>query len=67
MIPLYRSLLAALHFNANADRVQATTAAGSARFAVAHPKARKGESCVRIVKSNPNYGMIDFIIEIYST
>lgn len=47
---LCRLYLAALHYNENADRRQATTSSGDPRFKLSFPKSRKGECRARPVK-----------------
>ncbi|XP_031141020.1 uncharacterized protein LOC116039964 [Sander lucioperca] len=48
---LCRLYLAAMHYNENADREQATTSAGQPVFRVVFPKSRKGEVTARPVKT----------------
>ncbi|KAK6292771.1 hypothetical protein J4Q44_G00373560 [Coregonus suidteri] len=48
-------LLAAIHYNENADRPQATTAAGEPRFMILFPKWKKGDYSTKILKSHPLY------------
>lgn len=50
----FRLYLAALHFNENSQRKQATTKTGNAMYAVSYPKARKGEGVAKEVKSKTN-------------
>ena len=50
-----RLYLAAMHYNENADREQATTSAGQPVFKVVFPKSRKGEVTARPVKTDPTY------------
>ena len=46
-----------LHFNENSNRKQATTAEGNLRWAIAYPKAFKGEKAVgKPLKEKPTYG-----------
>ncbi|KAF1389887.1 hypothetical protein PFLUV_G00052190 [Perca fluviatilis] len=52
---LCRLYLAAMHYNENADREQATTSAGQPVFKVVFPKSRKGEVTARPVKTDPTY------------
>jgi len=49
-----RVVLAALHFNENANRKQATTKAGAKRYNLCFRKARK-EFCVKEVKVDCTY------------
>ncbi|KAL2096843.1 hypothetical protein ACEWY4_006050 [Coilia grayii] len=53
-----RLLLAALHFNANGDRLMARTSHGEPRYAVRYPWFRKGGWVIRPIKENPTY--VDF-------
>ena len=50
-----RLALAALHFNENSSREQATTSSGEERFDVLFPKYKKGGHIVRKVTVNPTY------------
>ncbi|XP_034004897.1 uncharacterized protein LOC117497111 isoform X4 [Trematomus bernacchii] len=52
---LCRLCLAAMHPNENADREQATTAAGLLVYKLAYPKARRGECTAKPVKKDPTY------------
>ena len=52
----YRTALAAIHFNENAQRPQATTRAGEKQYAMSFPKSRKGEAIVKEVKVNQTFG-----------
>ena len=55
----YRLLLAALHFNENSTRAQATViASGEGRYKISHPKYKKGEHTVRKITVPPTYGML---------
>ena len=49
-------MLAALHYNENSRREQATTAAGDKRYVVMFPKHKKGEHTVKPVKEPCTYG-----------
>ena len=49
-------MLAALHYNENSRREQATTAAGVKRYVVMFPKHKKGEHTVKQVKEPCTYG-----------
>ncbi|XP_061193060.1 uncharacterized protein LOC133201277 [Saccostrea echinata] len=55
---LSRLILAALHFNENGMREQATTKEGKKRFDVVFPKYKKGEYTVREVKVECTYGYV---------
>ncbi|KAA0721759.1 hypothetical protein E1301_Tti014268 [Triplophysa tibetana] len=61
---LCRLYLAALHFNENARRPQATTAAGKPLFKVSFPKYRKGEYTVKPVKVNPTFHYVDDMMDL---
>ena len=52
---LYRMILAALHFNENSQRKQATTAEGKAKYNIPFSKA-SGQFVVKKVKTAPTYG-----------
>ena len=51
----FRLLLAALHFNENANRQQAETQQGEARYNLVFPKARQGGCVTRRVLQDPTY------------
>uniref|UniRef100_A0A9J8CEC9 Uncharacterized protein n=1 Tax=Cyprinus carpio carpio TaxID=630221 RepID=A0A9J8CEC9_CYPCA len=53
--PEIRIYLAALHFNENAGRPQATTAAGEPLFKVVFPKYKKGQCSAKPVKVEPTF------------
>ncbi|CAH3143473.1 unnamed protein product, partial [Porites lobata] len=48
--------LSALHYNENADRMQAATVDGRPRYAIRFPKAKHGGYSVREVKTKATYG-----------
>jgi len=52
----FRLQLAAMHYNENAGRSQASTAAGDLRYSIVFPKFKHGEFTVRALKSNPTTG-----------
>ncbi|KAH7954409.1 hypothetical protein HPB49_018262 [Dermacentor silvarum] len=54
-----RTVLAALHYNENADKGQAMTQSGELRWKVKHPKARNGEASVSSLKQEPTYGYVN--------
>ena len=66
-----RIYIAAMHFNENANRQQATTKDGVQRWKVSYPKAKRGEECVvKPQKVAATYGkqyffMISMDINIY--
>ncbi|KAK1884394.1 50S ribosomal protein L24 [Dissostichus eleginoides] len=47
-------MIAALHFNENANRVQGVTKTGEAVFSIKYPKGRKGAAVLRRVLESPN-------------
>lgn len=51
----FRTQLAILHFNENANREQAVSADGSLQFKIKHPKSRKGVKVVRPKQAEPTY------------
>ncbi|CAH3147788.1 unnamed protein product [Porites lobata] len=51
-----RLCLSALHYNENADRMQAVTVDGRPRYAIRFPKAKHGGYSVREVKTKATYG-----------
>uniref|UniRef100_A0A9J8B7I9 Uncharacterized protein n=1 Tax=Cyprinus carpio carpio TaxID=630221 RepID=A0A9J8B7I9_CYPCA len=55
---LCRTQLAAMHYNENSGRPQATTAAGELRWHMQYPRYRRGEYTVRLLKRNPTFGII---------
>ena len=50
-----RLYLAALHYNENSDRGQATTSSGDLMFRLTFPKARKGECRAKPVKTEATF------------
>ena len=52
----FRLYLAALHFNENAGRLQAITAAGDSQYKITFPKWKKGDHVVNMVKTNYTTG-----------
>ena len=52
----FRTQIAALHFNENADRKQDTTREGDDMFSVHYPKYRYGGYIVRKVLEKPTFG-----------
>uniref|UniRef100_A0A8P4G879 Uncharacterized protein n=1 Tax=Dicentrarchus labrax TaxID=13489 RepID=A0A8P4G879_DICLA len=61
---LPRLYLAALHFNENADRPQATTSAGEPLFRLHFPKWKKGECTAKPVKEQPTFHYVDEILDL---
>ena len=52
---VFRVQLAALHFNENSGRAQATTKQGEEQYDVGFPKYKKGGYIVRKVTVDPTY------------
>ncbi|XP_047194376.1 uncharacterized protein LOC124851234 [Hippoglossus stenolepis] len=61
---LCRLYLAALHFNENAGRPQATTSAGEPLFTVNFPKYKKGECTAKPVKADPTFHYVDNLLDL---
>ncbi|KAG1928205.1 uncharacterized protein LOC120477297 [Pimephales promelas] len=61
---LCRLYLAGLHFNENAGRPQATTAAGEPLFKVVFPKHKKGQYFAKPVKFEPTFQYVDNLLEL---
>lgn len=59
---LVRLLLAALHYNENAQRKQATTRAGILRFAIKYPKYKKGGYSVRVVRRESTFDYVQHLL-----
>ncbi len=57
-----RLLLAALHYNENRHRSQATTRDGTLRYAIKFPKFKKGGYCVRKVKCESTYVYVQWLM-----
>jgi hypothetical protein len=53
---LFRLALAAMHFNENSGRSQATDQFGNGAFAVKFPKAKHGGFTIRMVPRKSTYG-----------
>ncbi|XP_021351639.1 uncharacterized protein LOC110449235 [Mizuhopecten yessoensis] len=58
-----RLCLAALHFNANTSRQQATLEDGTARYRIAFPKGRKGDAVPKEIKVKQNFDYITELME----
>ncbi|XP_048094635.1 uncharacterized protein LOC125291807 [Alosa alosa] len=56
---LCRLYLAALHYNENANRGQATTSSGDPLYKLSFPKSRKGECRARPVKTDATFRYVD--------
>ncbi|KAL0963808.1 hypothetical protein UPYG_G00313850 [Umbra pygmaea] len=61
---LCRLYLAALYYNENAGRPQATTSAGDPLFKVHLPKGRKGECRAKPVKTEPTFRYVDDLMDL---
>ena len=51
----HRLYLSAMHYNKNADRLQAVTVNGQPCYSIRFPKAKKGGHSVRAEKTRPTY------------
>ncbi|XP_060085473.1 uncharacterized protein LOC132564874 [Ylistrum balloti] len=58
-----RLCLAALHFNSNSCRPQATLEDGTARYRIAFPKGRKGDAVPKEIKVKQNFNYIKELME----
>lgn len=54
---LFSTQLAAMHYNENSGRQQATTASGELRWHIQYPRYRRGEHTLRPMKRNPTFGI----------
>nr|XP_055069990.1 uncharacterized protein LOC129450961 [Misgurnus anguillicaudatus] len=61
---LCRLYMAAMHFNENAGRPQATTSTGERLFKVNFPKAKKGECTAKPVKVDPTYNYVGELMDL---
>jgi hypothetical protein len=57
-----RMALAAMHYNENANRHQATTAEGLEQYSLTFPKNKDGKLTVRALKTQPTYGNVIYLI-----
>ena len=53
---LYRTILAALHFNFNLHRKVKKDKQGNIKLRLTHPKYKNGEATVRELREKQNYG-----------
>ncbi|KAF3688104.1 hypothetical protein EXN66_Car003776 [Channa argus] len=60
----HRLYLAALRYDGNASRPQATSIDGEPLFKVKVPKGRKSQCVARAVKTQPAYGYVDNLMEM---
>ena len=58
---MFRSQIAALHFNEKANREQARTQHGEQRYDIIYPKFKKGGYIVKKVTVNQTYGKFNII------
>ncbi|XP_034089581.1 uncharacterized protein LOC117557724 isoform X1 [Gymnodraco acuticeps] len=59
-----RLYLAALHYNENAERAQATTSTGNPLYKLQFPKARKGECRAKPVKTDPTFRYVANLMDL---
>ena len=57
---IFRTILAALHFNWNLNREQQKDSQGKTKLRVTYPKFKEGEETVRECRAKQNYGMTNF-------
>ena len=53
---MYRTALAALHYNENGHRPQAVNSMGELQYSVVFPKFKHGECSIQKIKEAPTYG-----------
>lgn len=58
-----RLLLAALHFNENGSREQASTKTNQLRYKITFPKQKKGDFTVKKIKTPSTYGYVDSLLD----
>ncbi|XP_059926281.1 uncharacterized protein LOC132471191 isoform X1 [Gadus macrocephalus] len=61
---LCRHYLAALHYNENADRGQATTSSWDPIYSLSFPKTRKGECRAKPVKTEATFRYVDDLMDM---
>ncbi|XP_056110656.1 uncharacterized protein LOC130088048 [Rhinichthys klamathensis goyatoka] len=61
---LCRLYLAAMHFNENAGRPQATSSTGELLYRLNLPKSKKGEFSIKPVKVDPTYDYVDGLMDL---
>ncbi|XP_039520202.1 uncharacterized protein LOC120474086 [Pimephales promelas] len=61
---LCRLYLAAMHFNENAGRPQATSSTGELLYRLNLPKSKKGEFSIKPVKVEPTYDYVDGLMDL---
>lgn len=62
----FRLQLAALHFNENSCRPQATTQQGDSMYSVSFPKGRKGEGVAKEVKVKQTFSKYPHLFTVFS-
>ncbi|XP_073321849.1 uncharacterized protein [Pagrus major] len=61
---LCRLKLTAMHYNENAQRAHASTAAGELRYSIVYPKYKHGDFTMRPLRSHPTSGYIETLMEL---
>lgn len=61
-----RLYLAAMHYNENAEREQATTTSGQPMNKVVFSKSKKDECTAKPLKAAPSYGMLQNVLFSYT-
>lgn len=59
LILFCRGLLAALHYNENAGRMQATKTTGESRYDIRFPKYKQGGFVVRKILTEATFGKVE--------
>lgn len=61
---VHKIVLAALHYNENAENGQAVTHSGEPCWKVKCPKVRKAEASISSIKQAPTYGYVDHLYSL---
>ncbi|XP_078028444.1 uncharacterized protein LOC117270027 [Epinephelus lanceolatus] len=61
---LCRLYLAALHYNENTGRPQATSTSGELLYRVNFPKSKHGECTAKPVKAEPTFHYVDALLDL---
>ncbi|XP_073710642.1 uncharacterized protein [Misgurnus anguillicaudatus] len=61
---LCRLYLAAMHYNENGDREQATTTSGQPMFRIVFPKSKKGGCTAKPIKTAPTYDYVSDLMKL---
>ncbi|KAI7810856.1 uncharacterized protein LOC130552890 isoform X2 [Triplophysa rosa] len=61
---LCRLYLAAMHYNENCSRPQATTTQGQATYKIGFPKSKQGKCTAKPVKTDPTYNCVDDLMSL---